>query len=244
MRKETLFSLAAALLVFTGLAGLTAYLVLNYNEATLNPKQAQLESEADAALTALQESVDAASEDSSPARQGNQLVYKAPERFLIWVGDSRTVGMHDAMQNDNLYIAAAGEGYSWFASDGLPELREALADYPDTPVIINLGVNDCDNLANYLALYQQLVADYPDTPFYFLSVNPIDPDADLYLTNEEIADFNAHLKAAYPSAYIDSFTWIFAEDIRTFDGIHYTEDAYRALYKYVVTQLETLEAAG
>mgnify|MGYP000635824958 CR=1 FL=1 len=74
--------------------------------------------------------------------------------------------------------------------------------------------------------------------FTFLSVNPIDPARCQNITNEEISDFNAQLQELAGDMYIDSYTWMRTNDIQTKDGIHYEEDDYRALYKYVKTQIE------
>ncbi len=155
------------------------------------------------------------------------------DHSFIWVGDSRTVGMEEAMGEDNcLYIAAPGEGYDWFVSSGLPALTEAMASLPDAPVIFNLGVNDYDNLELYMDLYQELMEDYPDTSFFFLSVNPIDPARCDNITNEEIGDFNAHLRNLRDEAYIDSYTYIMVNEISTTDGIHYSPEAYQLIHDY------------
>lgn len=229
-KKSSFYGLLLAGVLLLALIGLAVYLAFTYKEETLRFSSEKAESEADAALAALRES--ARNSEDRAASDAN-----SKEPFLIWVGDSRTIGMRDAMQNDNLYIGASGEGYRWFSESGLPELKQALKQTPDAPVIFNLGVNDYDNRDNYLALYRDIVSQYPDTPFYFLSVNPIDPERCKNITNEEIADFNAHLKNAFPDSYIDSFTWMMVEEVTTKDGIHYAEEDYRALYEYVVSKL-------
>jgi lysophospholipase L1-like esterase len=141
------------------------------------------------------------------------------------------------MDNDDCYIAAAGEGYEWLSASGLPLLYDAIAAYPDSPVIFNFGVNDYDNMALYLALYQSLVQDYPDTRFYFLSVNPIEPTLCHNITNEEIADFNQHLKDLFPDTYIDSFTYLMVNQAVTIDGIHYSSEDYRKIYEFATAQI-------
>ena len=161
--------------------------------------------------------------------------------FLIWVGDSRTVGMQRAMKNEDCYIGASGEGYYWFSAEGLPLMKKAIGQHPDAPVIFNLGVNDYENLDLYLALYRSLFAEYPDTHFYFLSVNPIDPKRCSAITNEEISDFNTHLKELSPDTYLDSYTWMIQNGIETIDGIHYSEEDYRALYEFTQSQLSLSE---
>lgn len=159
----------------------------------------------------------------------------------IWVGDSRTIGMGKAMDNDDIYIGESGEGYYWMDETGLPLLIEAIAAYPDLPVIFNFGVNDDENLSNYLTLYRALEEQYPETDFYYLSVNPIEPTLCKNISNEEISAFNQALKETYPESYIDSFTFLMVNETVTIDGIHYSEDDYRAIYDFTAAQIERMK---
>lgn len=249
MKKSTHFILLVSVILFLLLAALAIWLGLGQRRIaseTVSPA----ESEADAVLQTLH---DMTSETHDDPTSGTEVYSEAApaeteaaataitDDLRIWVGDSRTLGMERALNGStpDIFIGAAGEGYDWFASDGLPQLRSAIKAHLDAPVIFNLGVNDYDNLSRYLALYQSLLEEYPTTRFCFLSVNPIDPDRCQNITNEEISDFNAHLQELAGDTYIDSYTWMRANDVRTKDGIHYEEDDYRALYKYVISQIRT-----
>ncbi|MCD8395630.1 MAG: SGNH/GDSL hydrolase family protein [Lachnospiraceae bacterium] len=160
---------------------------------------------------------------------------------VIWVGDSRTVGMQKALgtHTDDLFIGAAGKGYSWLSETGIPFLKSAISDYPDRPVIFNMGVNDYENLYNYMVLYAEVTAEYSGTVFYFLSVNPVDDEAGLYVTNANIEDFNTHLENAYPDTYLDSYSYLLESGTETIDGIHYSEEAYRQIYLFVKNALKS-----
>ena len=237
MKRGTILGLTAAGLTLVLLMGLAAYLWVCFAPSKIETETAQIESEADLALSWLKiPAVEAQTAEAEAERQTE----KTDTVPWIWVGDSRTVGMQKAMQNEDCYIAAAGEGYEWSQADGLPLLKEALLQHPAASVIFNLGVNDYENLDNYLALYRQILAEYPDVRFYFLSVNPVDSEQCLYITNEEISGFNNCLKQVFPDTYIDSYTWMLSEDIRPFDGIHYEKDAYRSLYAYTTGQIQCL----
>ena len=124
---------------------------------------------------------------------------KATDELRIWVGDSRTLGMEQALDGatPDVFIGAAGEGYDWFAADGLPQLLSAMKAHPLSPVIFNLGVNDYDNLSRYLALYRSLQKEHPAARFYFLSVNPIDPARCQNITNEEISDLTHSCRSSW-----------------------------------------------
>ena len=251
MKKRTHFILLVSAILFLLLAALAIWLGLGQHRIaskTMSPA----ESEAEAMLQTLHDmtaeaSADLASstevqDETDPAESEALTAAQISDELRIWVGDSRTLGMEQALEGStpDIFIGAAGEGYDWFAADGLPQLLSTMKTYPSAPVIFNLGVNDYDNLSRYLALYQSLLEEHPTTRFYFLSVNPIDPARCQNITNEEISDFNTHLRELSGGTYIDSYTWMRANDVRTKDGIHYEEDDYRSLYKYVITQISSL----
>lgn len=236
MKKGTLIGIICASLSILALGILAVYLTLQFREETFFAATDKIESEADAAMEALYQS----QTEKTTEVPETEAVLQDP---IIWVGDSRTLGMRDALENadHDIFIGASGEGYEWLSETGLPELKKALESYPQAPVVINFGVNDYDNLSNYMALYQSLTAEYADTDFYFLSVNPIEPTICKNITNEEISDFNAHLKEAFPDTYIDSFTQLMISQSVPIDGIHYSEEDYRMIYEFVLNQIEYKE---
>lgn len=162
-----------------------------------------------------------------------------PEHHIIFVGDSRTVGMGEAEMKVNdtcLYIGEVGEGYYWFEQSGLSQMEDALDQHPASPIIINLGVNDPDALPQYLALYQTFEETYPGHSFYFMSVNPVTEKCK-NRTNEEIAEFNRQLREAFPKQYLDTNTYLQIREFESADGIHYSKETYRMIHDYVVKQL-------
>lgn len=239
MKKGTVIGIALAVISIIALGILAVYLTLQFSEETFFSTADRAESEADAAMEALFQSQTQAQTQTEPPQ-----TEAAASDPMIWVGDSRTLGMQDALEDPgaDVYIGAAGEGYEWFSEKGLPELEKALKQYPEAPVILNFGVNDYDNMTLYLDLYQSLVSQHPDTDFYFLSVNPIEPTLCDNITNEEISDFNAHLKEAFPDTYIDSFTQLMINQTVPIDGIHYTEEDYLLIHDFVLAQIEYKES--
>lgn len=244
MKKNTIAGILLAAAAIIVLAVLAVYLTVQHRDALFPAGNTPAESEAEAVLIALHESEteaplhsgadgDASADDSSDL----------PELFVIWVGDSRTIGMRDAVKNDDIYIGASGEGYDWLSEVGLPQVEDAIETYPDAPVVFNFGVNDYDNMENYLALYESLLEEYPDTHFYFLAVNPIDPVVCKNITNEEIADFNSHLRDSFgDDAYIDSYTYLLMNEAVTVDGIHYSKEDYQAVYEFAVKSIVKKES--
>lgn len=170
----------------------------------------------------------------------------------IFVGDSRTVGMQNTVGGDNVYIGKVGEGYRWFSTEGIKTLKKALKAEPQAKVVINLGVNDLENITNYITYYQNLILQYPQARFYFLSVNPIEAKlakAKGYNTtvvnNAKIQEFNASLQAAFPGAYLDCYNYLTGQKLirnvsagaGTVDGIHYTSLVYRAIYNFIISSI-------
>lgn len=162
-----------------------------------------------------------------------------PEHHVIFVGDSRTVGMWEAEEETGdgcSYIGAVGEGYHWFVEEGILRMEDAMEAYPESPVVINLGVNDLDMIGQYLELYALFPDVYPERSFYFMSVNPVTREA-AHVTNEEIAAFNAQLKETFPDQYLDSSTYLNMKEFESVDGVHYTKDTYRMIHDFTVRQL-------
>ena len=99
-------------------------------------------------------------------------------------------------------IGASGEGYFWFSTEGLPLMKKAIVQYPDAPVILNLGVNDHENLWTSTSLcIARCLKNTLIQAFYSLSVDPIDAERCSAITNEEITDFNEHMKTLF-SGYV------------------------------------------
>ncbi len=192
----------------------------------------------------LTEASDGASEASLPASDSYHAEdYPVPaDHRVIFVGDSRTIGAGDALvdaEDNCIFIGEEGEGHSYLEERGIPALYDAIASWPDAPVVFNLGVNDCENITLYLDTYEQILADYPDTQFYFMSVNPVTADSRL-VTNEDIEAFNRVLRAVYPDRYIDTYTWMTEGGFISTDGVHYAGRQYEAIHDYAVRAIYDL----
>lgn len=160
---------------------------------------------------------------------------------FIFVGDSRTVGMEEAIHKVSssdrcTFIGKVGEGYHWLVNDGIEQLRSVLASDPDATVIFNLGVNDLDEIALYLDFYPQIFAEQAEASFYIMSVNPVG-DACAGASNEEIQNFNAKLEEAFPRQYLDCYDYLEEHGFSTVDELHYTDDTYCTIHDYVVNLL-------
>jgi len=143
---------------------------------------------------------------------------------------------------DCLFIGKVGEGLRWFLESGLPRMAAVIEQEPSIPVVIALGVNDLDEREHYLETYASLLGQFPDTDFYFMSVNPVEPEllsetAVLFVKTEEIEAFNEALAAAFPQQFLDCASFLAEDGFTTVDGIHYDYDTYCKVHAFTVRTL-------
>ena len=240
MKKRTIVGIILSFCISIALIVLGIYLMTDLRRSRQAP-----------ALASEEQTVPASSETESIHSELDEQTARAlaaaseanastlPEHHLVFVGDSRTVGMGEAeaeVQDGCVYIGAVGEGFHWFANDGIYQMEAAMEASPDAPVVLNLGVNDLDMIDQYLTLYTGFADAYPESSFYFMSVNPVTDEA-AHVTNEEIAAFNEALREAFPDRYLDCSTYLNMNGFETVDGVHYTEDTYRMIHDFAVKQI-------
>lgn len=155
------------------------------------------------------------------------------EDRLVYVGDTRVSGMKDAISKDNInYIS--GNGYEWLNGDGLSKLDEVLQNKSDAIVILSSGINDLNNIDNYIASYKNLMSKYPDAKIYVMSVNPVD-ETKTDIKNNQIEGFNKKLSENFGANYIDSYSNM--SSVTSSDGVLYDSDTYNSINNYVTNSL-------
>lgn len=182
-----------------------------------------------------------------PAVQTKQLTH-IPNYPVMFIGDSRTVGMQQALKSSHYdltnirFTAKVGQGYSWFAD------QTSLSQLAPTILILNLGVNDLGNAARYQALYTDYATTcWKDAPIYIVSVNPVcNPCSSV--TNQQIQDFNQSMQdwitacntdAGYTRIhYIDTYSYLRQTGFSSSDGLHYSASTYTRIYAYILEQIE------
>lgn len=223
----TIFFAAAAIVLLILLAGFMTI----YMAGSSNPlRQRMME------LLSLNDAPGDSTAVSEPATEPSVAASAAVHSFLF-VGDSRTIGMGNAVNDSCIYIGAEGEGYSWLSTDGLAKIEESLREDPSRTVIFNPGVNDPKNISLYIDFYRSFSEQHPDTSFYLLSVNPLIDGKNFNTTNEMISIFNATLQSAFPDQYLDSYSYLRENGFETVDGLHYTEQTYQDIHDFAVEQL-------
>ena len=161
----------------------------------------------------------------------------APIEKKIFIGDSRTVAMMEAVQDDSIWACKDSMGYQWMVSDAVPAV-EADID-KNCAVIILMGVNDIYNITNYIEYTNQKAAEWAakGAETYFVSVGPVDSDP--YVTNTEIESFNASLQSGLIGVtYIDIYDYLMENGYSTLDGTHYPDDVSTSIYQHIVDNLK------
>ena len=130
---------------------------------------------------------------SDPADQGTLSRPDHPDTIsadkLVFIGDSRTEGLRDAVRDDSVWSCLSSMGYDWMVSTGVPQVEDQIED--NTAVIILMGVNDLYHVNDYISYINSKAAEWGNrgAQTYFVSVGPVQNDP--YCTNGEIESFNA-----------------------------------------------------
>jgi len=157
---------------------------------------------------------------------------------ILFIGDSRFVGMEEANTNGYTFFCEVGKGYSWYI-DNLDKIESLISD--NTIIIFGLGVNDLSNIENYLKLKN---SEYFDQ-IYYLSVNPVDEvkeaEYGYTVTNNSIDSFNSRVQEVFKDRYIDTNSVLKESGFETKDGLHYTEETYTDIYEYIINNLPLID---
>ena len=141
--------------------------------------------------------------------------------------------------NESIVVAKGGEGCSWMRAVGIPNAFSHL-DEADA-LVIWFGVNDLHVFADYINYVNGLVQQY-DIPIYYMTIGPCNGKWED--KNSEVLAFNLALTQMLdPSVtIIDAYSYI--KDgldnglFATMDGLHYDYNTSRAIYDYMVEQVE------
>lgn len=163
------------------------------------------------------------------------VVNETPMTGYIFLGDSRTVGMDNAidLEDDSTFVVAkVGEGYKWMVNTGLPavlDIIEENEDFDKWVLITNLGVNDLHNAQKYADAYEDISELFD---IYVVSVNPCKGSYDNL--NSAIESFNEVMKGLEYVTYIDTYSTLRRYGFSSKDGLHYDKDTYKKIYDIII----------
>lgn len=170
----------------------------------------------------------------------NSYIQKHTVENMIFVGDSRVVGMLLTSGRYH-YIGEESTGYDWMVGVAEGALASSVAKYPEADIIMCFGVNDVGNIGAYINEYQRLYSIYGDK-IWFMSVNPIDDSAaaacGYFANNSMVINFNNALKEAMGDRYLDCYSKMIENGFGTQDGVHYTADTYINIENYTKELIE------
>jgi len=156
---------------------------------------------------------------------------------VIFVGDSRTCQMHDAVGDTGaVFIAEYAQGYKWFTENALARIDALVV--PGTKVVINLGVNDLNNIEQYINTVNNwtYVWTQRGATVYYATVNPIWDNE--IKTNAQVNAFNQRLIAGLKGVrIIDTNTFLTMSGYKLVDNWHYDAATYAKIYYYLLSQL-------
>ena len=177
----------------------------------------------------------------NPADQGTLSKPNHPDTVsadkLVFIGDSRTEGLRDAVNDDSVWSCLSSMGYDWMVSTGVPQVEDQIED--NTAVIILMGVNDLYHVNDYLSYINSKAAEWANrgAQTYFVSVGPVQNDP--YCSNAEIESFNAAMQANLSGVtYIDVYSHLVSEGFSTVDGTHYPDSVSIDIYNFILDHLE------
>lgn len=156
---------------------------------------------------------------------------------VIFVGDSRTCQMHDAVgETGAIFIAEYSMGYNWLKDTAIPKINNLVA--PGVTIVFNLGVNDPGNIDRYISLVNSYAYQWAlkGAKVYYATVNPIwDNDA---RTNVTIDGFNAKLVTGLVGVgIIDTNSYLKTTGYKLIDNWHFDAPTNSKIYLYIMSQI-------
>ena len=156
------------------------------------------------------------------------------DEAVIYIGDSRFVGMNDACRISDepgrFVVAEVGQGYNWLERTALAQAQDIESMHPEYTkfyYVICLGINDLVNIDQYMEMYRQLST---SKNLILVSVGPVGERS--VITNDRVAEFNSRLMSlGYP--YVDYNSILMSEGFSTPDGLHYTDESYERIYEII-----------
>lgn len=158
---------------------------------------------------------------------------------VYYLGDSRTVELKSAFDNNESAIAFDGANYTNFITDS-STLKNKLYNKDETyNVVLNYGVNDLYNVEKYCNGYKSLAGEMSNHNFYVVSVNPVDDSKAVNINNQSINYFNDKIKTCISNVsnvkYCDVSSKATSSAWNNYlsSGTNYTTDGYNFIHSKI-----------
>ena len=168
----------------------------------------------------------------------------------IFVGDSRTVMMHEAVGETGVtWEAKDSMGLSWMKKTGVPAIDAHVGN--GTAVVILMGVNDVADTwqtKNYASYINQKAREWAGrgAQTYYVSILPVDDAKDHYESNSQIEAWNASIRPLLSQnvTYVDLYGQLKGHVSTASDGLHYQNQTSRTIYNMIMSSLKTGTASS
>ncbi len=177
---------------------------------------------------------------------------------LVFIGDSRTVGMYNALgfgsspnevvgttdSNGDTWYAKVSQGYDWMMNTAIKGAESKISS--GTGVIILMGVNDLGNVDKYTQsiIDKSKSWESKGATTFFVSVNPINDSLassrGYFVRNSGVEEFNKKLISGISKSkvkYIDTYS-VLSGNFKTVDGLHYDNSTYKKIYDAIKKKVE------
>ena len=162
---------------------------------------------------------------------------------VIFVGDSRTGQMGNAvggsaMWPGTVFVSCYGGGAEWLSSVQAKQDIDRFVT-PGSVIILNYGVNDLSRHNDYISVINRYSADWRSrgASVFFASVGPVAEDNIYGKRNWAVEYFNDQLNGRLEGAVgrIDLYGYLKLAGYQTaYDGIHYTADTYARMFQFLM----------
>ncbi|MBR3517861.1 MAG: hypothetical protein IKO10_16285 [Lachnospiraceae bacterium] len=167
---------------------------------------------------------------------------KQPSLRMTFVGDIRMADMRDVVHSWDNYICSPDAGYDWLISEPVQEEIAKMENTTDIWVF-GLGAEDIQCADEYLEYVEIFAKKRHSGVVVVLSINPVDDTlaaANGYsVHNAQVDAFNKKIAWDTESGvyYLNTSWYLEYKGYETVDGVRYTKDTYRLLYKYIADEL-------
>ena len=201
--------------------------------------------------------------DTEPQTEPTPQVNPAVSQRLIFLGDSRTVGLYCsqafsaeeapahyfwhigeemyAHYGSMTFVAHGGMGFEWLS---VYAFARAITWNEEAPsYIFWFGINDLQNVEYYASYINNVALTY-GRPVWYLTVGPAREDAPAGYTDPEVQNFNARLRELLrpECRIIDTYSFIKEGidrgELHYIDQLHYDYGTYQAVFNFIITQIE------
>lgn len=227
------------------LAALAQQAALVKQNVAVQAALAQQEAAAQAALVQQEAAAQAALAQQQAALEAQRQAAAVPGGNVIFVGDSRTGQMGNAVGGSAAwpgvaFVACFGGGNEWLST------QKAKADIdqyvtPGSIIVLNYGVNDLSKHNEYIATINKYAADWRSkgAVVYFATVGPVGEN-EYGKRNWAVEYFNDQLNSRLDGSIgrIPLYSYLTMTGYTTTaDGLHYTPDVYAGMFRYLMQSI-------